>query len=123
MDLRSAYQSVNISKASQAVTGLKWVLNDQVVYLRDSKLPFRARLSPRIFHRLTQAVRRIMARRGYDLLVVYLDDFFVMAESRDACAEALSVLIQLLRKLGFVIHWGKVVDPTMKITFLGIELD
>ena len=64
-----------------------------------------------------------MARRGCDLLVVYLDDFLVMAESRDACAEALSVLIQLLRKLGFAIHWGKVVDPTMKITFLGIDLD
>ena len=88
---------------------------------KDSKLPFGARLSPGIFHRLTQAVRRIMARRGFDLLVVYLDDFLVMAESRDACAEALSVLIQLLRKLGFAIHWGKVVDPTTKITFLGIE--
>ena len=28
-----------------------------------------------------------------------------------------------LRKLGFAVHWGKVVDPTRIITFLGIELD
>ena len=39
------------------------------------------------------------------------------------CAEALNILIQLLRKLGFMIHWGKVVDPTTCITFLGIELN
>ena len=76
VDLRSAYRSVNLSKASQEVTGLKWVLNGETVYLRDSKLLFGAKLSPGIFHRLTQAVKRIMARKGYDLLVVYLDDFW-----------------------------------------------
>ena len=76
VDLRSAYRSVNLSKASQKVTGLKWVLNGETIYIRDSKLPFGAKLSPGIFHRLTQAVKRIMARKGYDLLVVYLDVFF-----------------------------------------------
>lgn len=64
-----------------------------------------------------------MARKGFDLLVVYLDDFLIIAKSQEECARALLVLIQLLRKLGFAIHWGKVVDPTQKITFLGIELD
>lgn len=62
-----------------------------------------------------------MARKGFDLLVVYLDDFLIIAKSQEECARALLVLIQLLRKLGFAIHWGKVVDPTQKITFLGIE--
>ena len=64
-----------------------------------------------------------MARKGYDLLGVYLDDILAIADSREACAEAHSVLIKLLLKLGFAIHWGKIVDPTTKITFLGIELD
>ena len=64
-----------------------------------------------------------MARKGYDLLVVYLDDFLIIADSLEARAEGLSVLIQLLRKLGFAIHWGKVVDPTTRLPFLGIELD
>ena len=64
-----------------------------------------------------------MARKGFDLLVVYLDDFLIIGKSETECAQALLVLIQLLRKLGFAIHWGKVVDPTRKITFLGIELD
>ena len=36
---------------------------------------------------------------------------------------ALNTLVHLLRKLGFMINWSKVVDPTTSITFLGIEID
>ena len=114
---------MGISKGSQRVTGLQWNLKGQTVYMTDTRLPFGACLSPGIFHRLTQAVKRIMIRKGHDLLVFYLDDFLIISNSKQACAEALSVLISLLRKLGFSIHWGKVVDPTQKITFLGTELD
>ena len=39
--------------------------------------------------------------------------FLVISDSKAACAEALSVLIQLLRKLGLAIH----------CYFLGVELD
>ena len=105
------------------MTGFAWNFNGKERYLCDSKLPFGAKLSVGIFHRLTQAVKRMMDRRGHDLLIVYLDDFLIIANSKEECAAALICLIQLLRKLGFAIHWGKVVDPTTKITFLGIELD
>lgn len=123
VDLKSAYRSVSISNASQKVTGLKWNVIGSNVYLKDTRLCFGAKLSPGIFHCLTQAVRRMMGRRGYDLLIVYLDDFLIIADSQEICAAALNCLIQLLRRLGFAIHWGKVIDPTTCITFLGIELD
>ena len=123
VDLKNAYRSVGISQSSQRVTGLQWDFQGQTIYMTDTRLPFGARLSPGIFHRLTQAVKRIMARKGHDLIVVYLDDFLIIADSKEACSLAFNALIQLLRKLGFSIHWGKVVDPTQKITFLGIELD
>ncbi|MEW8544940.1 MAG: reverse transcriptase domain-containing protein [Candidatus Thiodiazotropha sp.] len=123
VDLKSAYRSVKISESSQKATGLKWNFDGTEVFLRDSRLCFGAKLSPGIFHRLTQAVKRMMARRGFDLLIVYLDDFLIIADSKEKCATALNCLIQLLRKLGFSIHWGKVVDPTTRIIFLGIELD
>ena len=64
-----------------------------------------------------------MARKGHDLKIVYLDDFLLISKCKHVCAEPLRVLIQLIRKLGFMIHWDKVVDPTTHITFLGIELD
>ena len=93
------------------------------IYLHDTKLPFGSRLAPGIFHRLTQSVKRMMARRGFTALVVYLDDFLISAPTMKECATALSTLVSLLRHLGFCINWDKVVDPTRRITFLGIEIN
>ena len=123
VDLQSAYRSVSISEESQQFTGLKVVLNNQVVYLRDTKLPFGSRLAPGIFHRLTQAVKRVMIRRGFTAVVVYLDDFFICAPTLNECIVAMNTLVALLRRLGFSINWDKVIDPTHCLTFLGIEID
>ncbi|MEW8547701.1 MAG: reverse transcriptase domain-containing protein [Candidatus Thiodiazotropha sp.] len=123
VDLKSAYRSVPISTHSQRVTGLKWQFGKQTVYLRDTKLCFGSKLAPGIFHRLTQAVKRMLKRHGLRATVVYLDDFFIKADSFEDCLLALNTLISLLRKLGFQINWNKVVDPTTRITFLGIEID
>ena len=65
----------------------------------------------------------MLNRRGLKATVVYLDDFFIKADTLNDCAAALQILVQLLRKLGFQINWNKVVDPTTKITFLGIAID
>ena len=35
----------------------------------------------------------------------------------------MNILIALLRKLGFQINWKKIIDPSTRITFLGIEID
>ena len=90
--------------------------------MHDTKLPFGSRLAPGIFHRLTQAVRCMMERRGFTV-VVYLDDFFLCAPTLSECALAMSILTKLLRSQGFQINWNKVVDPTQCIVFLGIEID
>ena len=50
VDLKSAYRLVGISDHSQTVTGFKWNFNGKEVYLRDSELPFGAKLSVGIFH-------------------------------------------------------------------------
>ncbi|CAC5389760.1 unnamed protein product [Mytilus coruscus] len=123
VDLKAAYRSVRISKQSQKVTGLKWAFPDGHEYtFIDKKLPFGSKLAPGIFHRLSQAVRRMMSRRGFTI-VAYLDDFYICERTKKRCAQALAVLIALLRKLGFCISWSKVTDPCQKIVFLGVEID
>lgn len=57
-------------------------------YLFDTRLPFGASLAPSIFHRLTQSVHRMMAKRGFINMVVYLDDFLMIEESYDKCLKA-----------------------------------
>ena len=104
VDLKSPYRSVPISKHSQRVTGFQWQFGDRIIYLRDTRLPFGSKLSPGIFHRLTQAVRRMLRRHGLTAAVVYLDDFFIMADTFEQCLSALNLTINLLRKLGFQIN-------------------
>ena len=123
VDLKSAYRSVSISDHSKQVTGLKWVVNGHEKYFVDTKLPFGAKLAPGIFHKLSQAVCRFMANRGFPNVIAYLDDFFITDSTMDKCAHTLCCLIKLLRELGFSINWKKVVDPCKKLTFLGIEID
>ena len=75
--LKSAYHSIRINSESQRFNGLQFPIDGHTVYTHDTKLPFGSRLAPGIFHRLTQAVKCMMAKRGFTAMVVYLDDFSV----------------------------------------------
>ena len=122
VDLKSAYRSVHIRPDQYKLTGLSWG-HHKPQYMYDTRLPFGARKSPSIFNRLTQAVCRIMRRKGFTGIVAYLDDFFVCGDSFTDCLNAYNCLISLLRKLGFWINWNKLCDPCQKLTFLGISID
>ena len=115
IDLKSAYRSVPIHPSNYAGTGLKWRFKGSKVkftYFVDTRLPFGGKCSPEIFNRLTQAVRRMMAKKGFEAIVVYLDDFLVTGESLEACQAAFDSLLSLLQNLGFRIKWKKVVYRT-----------
>ncbi|XP_070546134.1 uncharacterized protein [Ptychodera flava] len=89
----------------------------------DTRLPFGAAQSPEIFTRITQSITRMMRRKGYDVVIVYLHDFLIIADSNLACEQAFNALQQLLQQLGFSINWEMVVEPTQCLTFLGIEIN
>ena len=84
IDLRHAYRSVPVHPSNYNALGLKWRFTGetQFTYLVDTRLPFGGRSAPGIFHRLTQSVRRMMARRGFDMIIVYLDDFLVIGKTK-----------------------------------------
>jgi len=54
--------------------------------------------------------------------VVYLDDWLIVADDHDSCVHGMSVIISLLRELGFQVAYPKVEGPTQCLTFLGIEI-
>jgi len=124
VDLKSAYRSVGLHPSNFQYTGLKWKFTGDTdyTYFYDRALPFGARKSPGIFHRLTQAVRRMMKRRGF-VVIAYLDDFLIIADNRQQCLDALNTLISLLRELGFSIAWGKTEGPKQALVFLGVLVD
>ena len=125
VDLANAYRSTKIHPSNFKATGLKWRFknDNQYTYLIDERLPFGASRSPQIFNTITQAVRAIMARKGFKTIVCYLDDFLIIASTYDECLHALNVLLRLLRELGFHINYNKLEGPCQRLVFLGITLD
>lgn len=125
IDLRHAYRSVPIHPANYKATGCKWRFegDDIDTFFYDTRLPFGAKCSPEIFHRLTQAVRRMMAKRRYHEIIVHVDDFLVIGSTYRACKEKYDALLALLQNLGFSISWRKLIPPTQCLTFLGVELN
>ncbi len=124
VDIKSSYRHVPIHPKSQRATGLSWVFEDGTKqYFYDAKLPFGARASPTIFHRISQSVKRMMARRGFDLVVAFQDDFLIIGKTYAECLEAWLILIDLLLGLGFQLSQKKSVGPTTCLVFLGIQLD
>ena len=75
-----------------------------------------------IFHRLTQSVKRMMFWRGFEGVVVYLDDFLVVGKTLKECQEAFKTLCDFLEELGFTISTSRVVEPCQKLAFLGVEI-
>ena len=60
---------------------------------------FGSNKGPSHFHRLSQAIRRCMLRKGFRGAVAYIDDFFIAAATYEECRKWMDILIKLLRKL------------------------
>ena len=125
IDLSNAYRSVKIHQSNLQATGLKWKFkgDNHYTFMVDERMPFGGRKCPEIFNRITQSVRAMMAKKGFNTIVVYLDDFLIIAKTRAECQAAMESLLKLLRELGFAINYKKIELPTQKLVFLGILLD
>ena len=75
-------------------------------------------MAPGIFHRLTQAVKRMLKPKRLNATVAYLDDFFIKGDSFQEYLDALNLVISLLRKLGFHINLKKSCRPNLVISLL-----
>jgi hypothetical protein len=124
IDIKSAFRHVSISPSCYDATGISWTFegSNKRVYLYDTRLPFGSAKSCLIFQSLTDAVVRMMAKRGHTL-VAYLDDFLLIGNNEECCNNAVLELCDLLTSLGFEINEDKTVKPTQKLVFLGVEID
>ena len=64
-----------------------------------------------------------MRSNVYSGVAAYLDDYIVVEPTYDRCVRTQSVLMGLLRQLGFAINYDKVTDPSHRLTFLGLDMD
>lgn len=122
VDIKAAYRSVMIHPSNRKYFGLKWLVQGKEQYLVDNFICFGAKVAPGCFSRVTDAVGRMMKRRGFSCFS-YLDDFLCLGSSERESRSCQIELIKLLRKLGFYINWKKVASPNKKCRYLGIVID
>ena len=116
IDISRAFRHVKIDPRDYFLLGLK----HQDYYL-DTCLPFGYRNGSGIFQRLSDAIRFIMKSQGYDV-INYIDDVIGFGTISNA-KPSFEALTKLLQKLGLDISIKKLVQPSTKVTCLGVEVD
>ena len=125
VDIASAYRSVPIHPDHSKFLGFKWDFEDGKgeVYLRENRLSFGLRCAPYIFNLLSTLAVDMARAKGVNHIVYYLDNFVITEASEQECTSSQSILMSVLRAMGFSISWKKVSPPSTKTTFLGICID
>lgn len=119
LDLKDAYFLIPIHKEHQKF--LTFSFNDQLYKFK--ALPFGLSSAPLIFTKLIKPILNFLRSRGVKA-IAYLDDFLILADSVEECKQHLSLLIDLLTRLGFIINWGKSeLRPSRRCKFLGMIID
>ena len=126
IDLKSAYRSVPIHPDHYPAAGLQWRFSgsNKPVYLYDTCLMFGASQAVSIFHRLSNALVRVIEKYTAPGCVVnYLDDFLILAPTKELALCYMHIALGVISSLGFVINFDKLVFPTTDIVFFGINID
>ena len=118
IDIKKAYRTVPVHPSNWEVLGFRVGRRSFI----DVRLPFGLKNAPEIFTRITNLVRHMMRCRGINAIVVYIDDFWISADTEADCRAAYDCLLELLRGLGFTVSEAKCVPPTQDLVFLGTRL-
>ena len=118
LDLSDAYHTIPMHPDSTKY--LKFQLDSQIYkYL---VLPQGFRDSPRLFTKLLKPVLAHLRARNF-LSSVYIDDFYLQADSYDECLANVNYTKAILESLGFQLSPKSVVIPTQQLLHLGFILD
>ncbi len=125
IDLKSAFKHIVVRPDQWHLLGMH--LDDENgergLYF-DATLPFGLRSSQRIFNEFTKAIRYLARQEeGIEDLFGYLDDFFLVAETEEACADKMNRLKTMARRYRWRLNDEKERGPAQVLDLLGIEID
>ena len=119
LDLQDAYFQIPIHQDSRHL--LRFVLGSKVFQFR--VLPFGLCSAPYLFTQVVNSVAALLRQRGINILT-YLDDWLILCHSKDRLQTQVSVTLQILSQLGFVINRTKSdLIPTQTFQYLGVQFD
>ena len=119
VDLKDAYFLVPIHKASRRF--LRFNFNGTLFEF--TCMPFGLSSAPYVFTKIIKPVISFLHQQNI-CVMAYLDDFLIMAESKQVCRESTAVVVNLLCNLGFIINFPKSsLLPQNRCKYLGFIFD
>lgn len=119
VDLKEAYFVINIHKDYRKYLRFRF---NGILY-EFTCLPFGLCSAPFVFTKRMKPLLSFLRREGHQL-VAYLDDVWCVACDYLSCSNTVSVLINNLEKLGFVINYEKSCTiPDNICKFLGFQIN
>ncbi|XP_051959970.1 uncharacterized protein LOC127627568, partial [Xyrauchen texanus] len=119
VDLKDAYFHVSICPRHRPF--LRFAFDGQAYQYK--VLPFGLPLSPRIFTKVAEAALAPLRVAGIRILN-YLDDWLILAHSRELLCAHRDQVLRHLSRLGLQVNREKSkLSPVQSISFLGLELD
>lgn len=119
IDLSDAYYSFSVRQCDRKFLRFFW--NDQLYQF--AGMPMGLSCSPRIFTKILLPLFTDLRRDGH-ICLAYLDDSFIVGETKEDCFQSVKVLAERLQKLGFFINVEKsVLEPSTSAVFLGYEIN
>ncbi len=86
-------------------------------------LPYGLSLSPRVFTKVVEGALTPLREVGVRILN-YLDDWLILAQSREQLGDSRDLVLRHLSQLGLRVNWEKSkLSPVQRISSLGVELD
>ena len=119
-DIASAFRIIPVSPDDYYLLGMEW----QGHLYFDRCLPMGCASSCRIFSEFSSAIKwAAKTRLGIPHMVCVLDDFLLLASSRQVCQQNLDKFLGMCREVGIPMAEEKTFPPAQTMSFLGIELD
>lgn len=119
VDLKAAYRHICIHLSNWELFGFEW----KGEWWVDTRLCFGLNTAPWVFTQFNQALIWMAKKLGIESIVGYIDDFLIVANSKEECRTQYDKFCGLLASLGFEVAVQKCVPPAQSVIFLGIEID
>ncbi|XP_066429301.1 uncharacterized protein [Eleutherodactylus coqui] len=123
IDLKDAYFHIPIYANSQKFLRFALRVEGEIRHFQFVCLPFGISSAPRIFSKVVMEMVAFLRNQGV-MIIPYLDDFLLVADSPSTLRSHLESTLQLFKELGWIVNESKSnMEPETRKKFLGVILD
>ena len=114
-DLKDGFWHLPVAREDVDLLGFQHPQSGR--YLRWLYLPFGVMPAPAIFQWVAECIRSALRRRGLRAVIVYIDDWLIVADSADELREAMRIFVEFVgpEGLGWGINGRKTLGPAQAL--------